>query len=160
LLDPALCHNTDRLGTGGGPFMRWLALLFQVILPGPIGLYLAYAMLLGMPATSARSEIPLIVILGGAVIGVLTWISGLIADRMSLIGLVLTIALSMLGLLVSYLLVEVALLAPLWAPRSWLAREPPTVPLLIMIYAPLAAPLAGAMAGYYLPWRRPRAQMQ
>ena len=91
--------------------MRWLALLFQVIMPGPIGCYLAYAMALGMPATAARNEIPLIIILGGAVIGVLTWISGLITDRMSLTGLVLTVALSMLGLLVSYLLIEAVLLA-------------------------------------------------
>ena len=95
----------------------------------------------------------------GAVIGVLTWISGLIADRMSLTGLVLTIALSMLGLLVSYLLIEAVLLAPLWAPQSWAAREQPAVPL-ILIYTALAAPLAGAMAGYYLPWRRRRAQEQ
>jgi hypothetical protein len=94
------------------------------------------------------------------VIGVLTWISGLIADRMSLTGLVLTITLSMLGLLVSYLLIEAVLLAPLWAPRSWAAREQPAVPLLILIYAPLAAPFAGAMVGYYLPWRRPRAREQ
>jgi len=139
--------------------MRWLALLFQVIMPGPIGFYLAYAMALGMPATAARNEIPLIIILGGAVIGVLTWICGLITDRVSLTGLVLTIALSMLGLLVSYLLIEAVLLAPLWAPRSWATREQPAVPL-ILIYAALAAPLAGAMAGYYLPWRRPRAQQQ
>jgi hypothetical protein len=136
--------------------MRWLALLFQVIIPGPIGFYLAYAMALGVPATPARGEIPLIVILGGAVIGVLTWISGLIADRMSLTGLVLTIILSMLGLLVSYLLIEALVLAPLWAPRSWASREQPAVPFLMLIYAPLAAPLAGAMAGYYLPWRTPR----
>ena len=51
--------------------MRWLALLFQVILPGPIGFYLGYAMVLGLPATSARDEIPLVIILGGTVIGVL-----------------------------------------------------------------------------------------
>jgi hypothetical protein len=138
--------------------MRWLALLFQVILPGPIGLYLGYAMALGLPATPARDEIPLAIVLGGAVIGVLTWISGLIADRMSFTGLVLTIAFSMLGLFVSYLLVEAVLLAPHWAPRSWAVRGPPPVPLLMLIYAPMAAPLAGAMAGYYLPWRRPRAQ--
>lgn len=139
--------------------MRWLALLFQVILPGPIGFYLAYAMALGVPATPARDEIPLIIILGGAVIGVLTWIAGLIADRMSLTGLVLTITLSMLGLLVSYLLIEATVSAPHWVPRSRAARDPPVV-LLTMIYAALAAPLAGAMAGYYLPWRRPRAQKQ
>ncbi len=131
---------------------------FQVIMPGPIGFYVAYAMALGMPATAARNEIPFIIIHGGAVIGVLTWISGLIADRMSLTGLVLTIALSMLGLLSSYLLIEAVLLAPLWAPRLG-AREQPVVPL-ILIYAALAAPLAGAMAGYYLPWRRPRAHEQ
>src|SRR5262249_9980865 len=46
LLDPALRHNTECLGTGGESFMRWLALLFQVIMPGPIGFYLAYAMAL------------------------------------------------------------------------------------------------------------------
>jgi hypothetical protein len=134
--------------------MRWLALLFQVIIPGPVGFYLAYAMALGMPATPARNEIPFIIILGGAVIGVLTWISGLIADRMSLIGPVLTIAFSMLGLLVSYLLIEAVLFAPLWAPRSWAALEQSTVPL-ILIYAALAAPLTGAMVGY-----RPRALEQ
>jgi hypothetical protein len=138
--------------------MRWVALLLQVILPGPIGFYLAYAMVLGLPATSARGEIPLIIILGGAVIGILTWIAGLIADRMSLTGLLLTIALSMLGLTVSYLLIEAVVLAPLWAPRSWLARDAPVAGLML-IYATLAAPLAGSMAGYYLPWRRrPRAQ--
>jgi hypothetical protein len=37
----------------------WLALLFKVIMPGPIGFYLAYAMALGMPATPARNEIRL-----------------------------------------------------------------------------------------------------
>jgi len=137
--------------------MRWLALLLQVIMPGPIGFYLAYAMALGMPATPARNEIPLIIILGGVVIGLLTWISGLIADRLSLTGLVLTITLSMLGLMASYLLIETALLAPLWVPRSWAAREPPVV-LLALICAALSAPLAGAMAGYYLPWREPRVQ--
>ena len=139
--------------------MRWLALLFQVIMPGPIGFYLAYAMALGMPATTARNEIPLIIVLGGVVIGLLTWIAGLIADRVSLTGLVLTITLSMLGLIVSYLLIETALLAPHWVPRSWAAREPPVV-LLALIGAALAAPLSGAMAGYYLPWRKPRAQEQ
>jgi hypothetical protein len=157
LLDPALRHNADRLGAGGELLMRWLALLFQVITPGPIGFYLAYAMALGLPATSSRNEIPLIIILGGAVVGVLTWISGLISDRLSLTGLVLTIAMSMLGLLVSYLLIEAVLLAPLWAPRSWAALEQLAVPL-ILIDAALVVPLAGAMAGYYLPSRRPRAQ--
>jgi hypothetical protein len=137
--------------------MRWLVLLLQVMMPGPIGLYLAYAMALGMPATPARNEIPLIIILGGAVIGLLTWISGLIADRVSLTGLVLTIALSMLGLMASYLLIETALLAPLWVPRSWATQEPPVV-LLALVCAALVAPLAGAMAGYYLPWRKPRVQ--
>jgi hypothetical protein len=112
-------------------------------------------MALGMPATPARNEIPLIIILGGAVIGLLTWISGLIADRASLTGLVLTIALSMLGLTVSYLLIETAILAPLWAPRFGMRDTP-----MVLFFAALPAPLAGAMTGYYLPWRKPRAQEQ
>jgi hypothetical protein len=140
--------------------MRWLALLFQVILPGPFGLYLGYAMALGVSATPARDEIPLIIILGGTVIGVLTWIAGLIADRMSLTGLVLTIAFSMLGLFVSYLLVEAMPLTLNWVPRSWTNREPPPLPMLMLMFAPIVAPLAGAMAGYYLPWRTPRTQEQ
>lgn len=136
--------------------MRWLALLLQIIVPSPIGFYLAYAMALGMPATSDRSEIPVMVILGGTAVGLLTWIFGLIADRLSFTRLAWTIALSMMGLAVSYLVIEAAVLAPHWMPRSWVAQDSP-VPALIVIGAALAAPLAGAMAGYYAPWRKARA---
>lgn len=125
--------------------MRSFALLLQIMMAGPIGFYLAYAMMLGLPATSGRNEIPLIIILGGAGIGLLAWIPGLIADRVSLSRLVLTIALSMLGLLVSYLLVEATVSVPPWVPQS-------------VIYGVPLAPLAGAMAGYY--WREPRTQAE
>ena len=122
--------------------MRWLALLLQVIIPGAIGLYLAFAMAFGLhanPAKRAREELALMIILGGAVIGFLAWLFGLIADRLSLIRLVLTVLLSMLGLTVSYLLIEASLLAPAWV--------------FPVLFPALATPLAGAMAGYYWPWR-------
>lgn len=135
--------------------MRRLALLLQVIVPGPIGLYLAYAMALGLPANPTnppRDELLLMIIFGGAVIGFLAWLLGLIADRISLTRLVLTVIMSMLGLTSSFLLIEAAILAPLWVPRSWAARDPPLVPLALICGA-LATPLAGAMAGYY--WLAP-----
>jgi hypothetical protein len=147
--------------------MRWAALLLQVIFPGAIGLYLAYAMALGLPANPTnppRDELLLMIIFGGAVIGFLAWLLGLIADRISLIRLVLTVITSMLGLTVSFLLIEVAIFAPLWVPWSWApwapwaswapwaAREPPVL-MLALICAALATPLAGAMAGYY--WLAP-----
>jgi len=135
--------------------MRWLALLLQVIVTGAIGLYLAYAMALGLPANPTnppRDELLLMIIFGGAVIGFLGWLLGLIADRISLIRLVLSVIMSMLGLTVSFLLIEVAILAPLWPPLSWAAREPPVVQLAFVCGA-FATPLAGAMAGYY--WLAP-----
>src|SRR5262245_44340813 len=98
--------------------MRWFALLLQVIIPGASGLYLAFAMAFGLHASPANlpkragDDLALIIILGGAVIGFLAWLFGLIADRISLIRLVLTVLLSMLGLTVSYLLIEASLLAP------------------------------------------------
>lgn len=135
--------------------MRWLALLLQVIIPGAIGFYLAYAMALGLPANPTnppRDELLLMIIFGGAVVGFLAWLLGLIADRISLIRLVLTVIMSMLGLTVAFLLIEAAILAPLWAPRSWAAGEPPVV-LLALTFGAFATPLAGAMAGYY--WLAP-----
>jgi hypothetical protein len=137
--------------------MRWLALPLQVIIPRTIGFYLAFAMALGMPATTVRNEIPPMIIFGGASIGVLAWFFGLLADRPSLIRLALTVALSILGLTVSYLLVEAVVLAPLWAPRSWAARDSPVV-LVVLVYAAFATPLGGAMAGYYWPRREPGVQ--
>src|SRR5262245_17657611 len=139
LLDRALCHNTDRLGTGGESTMRWLALLLQIIVPGAIGLYLAFAMALGLPANPAnpaRDELLLMIIFGGAVIGFLAWLLVFIADRISLIRLVLTFVMSMLGLALSFLLIEAAILAPVLG--------------VLALFPALAAPLAGAMAGYYL----------
>jgi hypothetical protein len=135
--------------------MRWAALLLQVIFPGAIGLYLAYAMALGLPANPTnppRDELLLMIIFGGAVIGFLAWLLGLIADRISLIRLVLTVITSMLGLTVSFLLIEAAIFAPLWVPWSWAAREPPVL-MLALICAALVTPIAGAMAGYY--WLAP-----
>jgi hypothetical protein len=135
--------------------MRWFALSLQVIVPGAIGLFLAYSMALGLPAnptTPPRDELLVMFIFGGAVIGFLAWLFGLIVDRISLIRLALTVIMSMLGLAASFLLIEAAILAPLWAPQSWAAREPPVV-LLALICAALATPLAGAIAGYY--WLAP-----
>ena len=135
--------------------MRWLALLLQVIFPGAIGLYLGYAMALGLPANPTnppRDELLLMIIFGGAVIGFLAWLLGLIADRISPVRLLLTVIMSMLGLTLSFLLIEAAILAPLWVPQSWAARESPAV-LLALICGAFATPLAGAMAGYY--WLTP-----
>jgi hypothetical protein len=43
-----------------------------------------------------------VIIFGGAVVGFLAWLFGLIADRISLIRLVLTVIMSMLGLTASF----------------------------------------------------------
>jgi hypothetical protein len=52
-----------------------------------------------------------------------------------------------LGFVVSYLLIEATLRA----------RESPQLGLLLF-YAELAAPVVGAIAGYYWPWRKPRVE--
>jgi hypothetical protein len=135
--------------------MRWLALLLQIVVPGAIGLFLAYGMALGLPANPTnprRDELLLMILFGGAVIGFLAWLLGLIADRISLIRLVLTVITSVLGLTVSFLLIEAAILPPLLAYLPWAAREPPVVQLALICGA-FATPLAGAMAGYY--WLAP-----
>jgi hypothetical protein len=90
------------------------------------------------PANAAREGVGLMVVLAEAVIGFLAWLFGVMTDPVSLIRLALTVILSMLGLTVSYLLVEAAILASALG-----------VPALFPV---LAASLPGALAGYYWPW--------
>jgi hypothetical protein len=119
--------------------VRLLVVLVQIALQGTIGSSLAYVMALGMAMAPAadRTEIALMVIFGGLAVGFLTWLFGLLVDRISFLRLVLTVAFSMLGLFASYLIV-----APmLWRPPVWPA-----------IFAAVATPLLGAMAGYYWLW--------
>lgn len=126
--------------------MRWLAALLQIGIPGPIGAYLALAMGMGMSEGPGRSSILTVIVVGGAVIGLLVWLLGLIAAPASRIRLVWTVALSSLGFLVSYLLIE-----------EIVRGSPVSV---VLFYPALAAPLVGAMAGYYWPRRGPRAEGQ
>ena len=120
--------------------VRWLALTLQIAIPGTIGFYLAFAMGWGLSEVPERAEgLPLIVG-GGAVIGFLAWLLGLIVDRVSVIRLVLTVALSMLGLTVSYLLLGAML-------RT---RALPA----LLVYTAFAAPLVGAIVGYYWLWSK------
>src|SRR5262249_25652852 len=120
LLNLSSCPNTDRRDTGGEPAMRWLALLLQVVIPGCIGAFLTLVMTSEFGATVLTigpSLIPVIIILGGAVIGFLAWLPGLIVDRTSLRRLRLTVVLSILGVTASFLPIVVFA----WDPQ---ARSP------------------------------------
>jgi hypothetical protein len=109
----------------------------QIVIPGSIGAYLVLMMGMGMSEGSGREGVLAVIVGGGAVIGLLVWLLGLIAAPASRIRLVWTAALSMLGLAVSYSLIE----ATLRAGESPLGS--------LLFFGALAAPLAGAMAGYY-----------
>jgi hypothetical protein len=127
--------------------MRWFTLLLQIVIPAAIAVWLTivmgFAVQRGPPV-----ETPAMIILGGAVIGLFAWLPGLIVDRASLNRLVLTVALSILGVTVSVLLLGAMVLSFLPGAKS---------PLMFFVAAP---PLAGAMAGYYWPWRKPHVEGQ
>jgi hypothetical protein len=133
--------------------MRWLALPFQIVIPGAIGLCLTLVMTSefgAMVLTIGPALIPAIVILGGAVIGFLAWLPGLIVDQASLGRLRLTVILSILAVTASFLPIVVVA----WDPR---VRSPL---MLYVIDVAAAAPLAGAMTGYYWLWRAPHTEGQ
>ena len=133
---------------------RVVAVLLQITIPGWIGGYLALLMTLAMAPNIAQSgKMPppwFFVIVGGAVVGFLTWLIGLIADRVSLRRLVLTVIFSALGLTVSFVLVH--FLGPFMGYLR--SKDLDFLPFL----AVLAAPLAGAMAGYYWLWGKLRVE--
>src|SRR5262245_18362166 len=126
--------SSQHGASGGESVMRWVALAFQIVIPGAIGSYLVMAMAMGLsaPPRARGDEIPLMILLGGPVIGFLAWLLGLIADRISMVRLVLTVALVTLGLTASYLLIELLIWARL-----------PAVPLFLGLA--IAGPPAGAM---------------
>jgi hypothetical protein len=118
-----------------------LALPLQIVIPGSICFYLVLWMGLGAGMSPHPDRIGLLplVVLGGAVIGVLVWLIGLIADRASLVRLALTVALSILALSALFLV----------DPGLWTRVVPDA-----LVYAAIAAPLVGALAGYYWLWHK------
>ena len=135
---------------------RVVAVLLQIVIPGCIGAALSVMMVFVMfyPEGSPPSPVPILVF-GGPVVGFLTWLFGLIADRASVERLVVTVFCALLGFIVSLFL---------YFSGHWL---PPTraddlaEPLALALYLAtvvgfmlaIAAPLAGALAGYYWVWR-------
>jgi Na+/H+ antiporter NhaA len=126
-----------------------VAVLCQIVLAGGIGTFLSLAM--GQLMYEGR-RVPeglqiffLGVVFGGPVIGFLTWFFGLVADRASGYRLATTILCAAGGVFVAGLL------------YIFLQRSPRgDVSEAVATLAGLVLPIAGAMAGYYWPWRRLR----
>jgi hypothetical protein len=134
--------------------VRTLAVLLQIAIPGVLGGFPVIMLGLGLVrpiATPDRSGFLQLIVYGGAAVGVAAWFLGLIVDRASPMRLLLTVAGSILGLTVSYLLLEHARWAEVSAPLLHVATGP------LAYLAAFPAPLAGALAGYY--WLWPKLQM-
>ncbi len=125
---------------------RVVAVLLQVVIPGCIGAFFTFVVA-GTMSTLRSPLDPLpFVVLAGPVVGLLTWLFGLIADRGSGERLLLTVLYSALGCMVSYLL----LLFGHWLqPRPYIAPPVPFALAIAIGVGTLLAPIAGAMAGYY-----------
>jgi hypothetical protein len=130
---------------------RVAAVLLQVVIPGCIGAFLTFVMA-GIISTLGTPLLPFVVF-AGPVVGFLTWLFGLIADRASGERLLLTVLFATLGFLVSCLV----FLSSSWLQFRADAAQPLVSALAILVGAGwLLAPLAGAMAGYYWVGRKQR----
>lgn len=133
--------------------MRWLAVLLQIAVPGCVSAFFVLAMWvivsLGPAATSSDARPAQMLTysaIGGAVLGLAAYLVRLLTAPPSLVRLALTVALSILGLVASYLMIEVCA-GPLRGDEGVLR--------LLLVAATFAAPLAGALAGSYWPPRTP-----
>jgi hypothetical protein len=135
---------------------RVAAVVLQFVIAGCIGAVLSLMMVFVMyyPEGSPPSPVPILVF-GGPVVGFLTWLFGLIADRPSVERLVVTALCAALGFIVSILLY----FSGRWLPpiRASDLAEPLGLAVylatLVGFTLAVAAPLAGALAGYYWAWR-------
>jgi hypothetical protein len=130
--------------------MRWLTLLLQIAISGVIGLYTVMRMGLRLQLFGTRSEFGVVdvILYGGVVAGFATWLLGLIVDRASIIRLALTVAGAILALTVGYQFYE------------WVRFAEGTLVYKLMVFANMLAAPAGALAGYYWPWRQPHVEGQ
>jgi hypothetical protein len=128
---------------------RVVAVLLQVVFPGCIGAFLAYLMAGTMFGLGSSRPLLPFVFFAGPVVGFVTWLFGLIADRASGERLLLTIIYATLGFLMSYSVIVFSD----WPSHPAGAAQPPEWTLAIAVA--VGAPLAGAMAGYYWAWRKP-----
>jgi hypothetical protein len=94
----------------------------------------------------------LFVILGGAIVGFLTWFIGLIADRAFLRRLVLTVILSVLGFTLSFVLVHCADYYKDYLRSTGFFGFKGG----LHFFAVIAGPLVGAMFGCYWLWGKLR----
>lgn len=129
-----------------GDMSRVVAVLVQVVIPGCIGAFLTFVMAHLTLDMEPGAILPFVVF-AGPVVGFLTWLFGLIADRASGERLLLTVLCATGGFLVSFLV--------LFSSQQWLPPRPDVAQPLGSALAiagavgSLLAPLGGAMAGYY-----------
>jgi hypothetical protein len=128
---------------------RVVAVLLQVVIPGCIGAFLAFVMAGVMSSMKGNPGAILpFVVFAGPVVGFLTWLFGLIADRASGERLLLTVLCATLGFLVSFLVLFFFLAMATASPdvaQSLALAIAATVGGILA----LAAPVAGALAGYH-----------
>jgi len=118
--------------------------MLQAVIPGCVGAFVTFVMA-GVVFPLTTTPLPFVVF-GGLVVGFLTWLFGLVADRASGERLLLTVLYAALGFLVSYLL----LLSWHWLqPRADVAQPLVSALAIAVAIGAVLAPLAGAMAGYY-----------
>jgi hypothetical protein len=138
---------------------RVAAVLLQIVIPGGIGaaLTLMMAFVMFYPEGTPPSPAP-IVVFGGPLVGFLTWLFGLIAHRASGERLVVTVLCAALGFIVSLLLYFSGRWLPPLPRHAGDLAEPLGLALylaaVVGFMLAIAAPLAGALAGYYWVWRK------
>jgi O-antigen/teichoic acid export membrane protein len=137
-----------------GNALMLLAVLLQIVIPGAIGAALTGLMAFVMfyPEGTPPSPAP-IFILGGPVVGFLTWLFGLIADRASRERLAMTVLCAALGFFVAFLL---------YLFLRWVPHRPgvAAAALSLVVAVAFALPIAGAMAGYYWLWGKLRRNIE
>src|SRR5262245_451517 len=124
---------------------RVVAVLLQVVIPGCVGAFLTFVMAHLMSDLEPGALLPFVVFTG-PIVGLLTWLFGLFADRASGERLLLTVLCATGGLLVSFL---VLFFSSRWLPPRPDVGQPFGSALAIAAVGSLLAPLGGALAGYY-----------